>query len=135
MFFIQCFKFDQKIYKQNFDTLMGLPLIVDLVIQDLKREVLGKLDFRLSFYFRYVDDILTAVPKTAIDNIVDKFNAHHPRLQFTVEIRGDKINFLNTTIIINSNELIFDWYHKPTYSGRFEFLLPASSLPEERHDY
>jgi len=53
--------------------------------------VLRKLDFKLSFYFRYVDDILTAFPKTAIDSIVDKllFNAHHPRLQFTVEIGED----------------------------------------------
>jgi len=68
---------------------------VDLVIQDLEREVLGKLDFRLSFYFRYVDDILTTVSKTAIDSIVEKFNAHHPRLQLTVEIEGDRINFLD----------------------------------------
>jgi len=77
------FKFDQKIYKQNFDTPMGSPLspiIEDLVIQDLEREVLGKLDFRLPFYFRYVNDILTAVSKTAIDSIVDQFNVHHPRL-------------------------------------------------------
>jgi len=48
------------------------PIIADLVIQDLEREVLRKLDFRLPFYFRYVDDILTAVPKTTIDSIVDK---------------------------------------------------------------
>jgi len=41
------FKFYQKIYKQNFGTPMGSPLspiIADLVIQDLEREVLGKLD-------------------------------------------------------------------------------------------
>jgi len=79
--------------------------------------VLRKLDFRLPFYFKYVDDILTAVLKTAIDSIVDKFNVHHPRLQFTVEIGGDRINFLDTTIIKNNNKLIFDWYHKATYSG------------------
>jgi len=70
--------------------------------------VLGKLDFRLPFYFRYIDDILTPVPKTAIDSIVEKFNAHHPRLQFTVEIGEDRINFLDTTIIKNNNKLIFD---------------------------
>jgi len=78
----------------------------------MEREVLRKLDFRLPFYFKYVDDILTAVLKTAIDSIVDKFNVHHPRLQFTVEIGGDRINFLDTTIIKNNNKLIFDWYHK-----------------------
>jgi len=104
------FKFNQKIYQQNFGTPINSPLspiIADLVIQDLEREVLAKLDFRLLFYFRYVDDILTAVPKTAIDSIVDKFNAHS-RLQFTLEIGGDRINFLDTTIIKNNNKLIFD---------------------------
>jgi len=74
-----------------------------------------------------VDDILTAVPK-----IVDKFNAHHPCLQFTLEIGGDIINFLDTTIIKKNNKLIFDWYHNPTYSGRYLSFL---SLPEEKHDY
>jgi len=71
------------------------PIIADLIIQDLEREMLRKLDFKLPFYFRYVDDILTAVPKTAINSIVEKFNAHRPRLQFSVEIGGDRINFLN----------------------------------------
>jgi len=61
---------------------------MDLVIQDLEREVLGKLDFRLPFYFKYMGDILTAVPKTAIDTIIDKFNAYHPRLQFSGNRRG-----------------------------------------------
>jgi len=62
-----------------------------------------------------VDDILTAVLKTAIDNIIDKFNAHHPRLQLTVEIGRDIINFIDKTIIKNNNKLILNWYHKPTY--------------------
>jgi len=68
------FKFEQKIYKQNFGTSIGglTAVIADLVIQGLEREVLGKLDFRLPFYFKYVVDILTAVPKTAINSIVDK---------------------------------------------------------------
>jgi len=135
------FKFDQKIYKQNFGTPMGSPLSpikAELVIQDVEREFLGKLDFRLLFYFRYVDDILTAVPKTAIDSIVDKFNAHHPRLQFTLEIEGDRINFLETTIIKNNNKLIFDKLifdiiNLP-FRHIFKFPFPAPS-PDERHDY
>jgi len=48
---------------------------------------------------------------------------------------GNRINFLDTTIIKNNNKLIFDWYYKPTYLGRFEFPFPAPSLPEERYDY
>jgi len=82
-----------------------------IVIQDLEREMLGKLDFKLPFYFIYVHDTLTA--EIATDSIVDKFNAHHSRLQFTREIGEDRTNFLDTNIIKNNNKLIFDWYHKP----------------------
>jgi len=77
-----------------------------------------------------VDDILTAVPKIAIDSIVDKFNAHHPRLQFTLEIGGDRINFLDTTIIKNNNKLIFDWYHKPL--GRYLSFLSRHPFCQKR---
>jgi len=94
--------------------------------------VLGKLDFRLTFYFKYVDNILTTVPKTAIDSIVDKFNTHHPCLQFTLEIGGDRINFLDATIIKNNNKLIFDWYHKPIFSDKYLSFLPRHPLCQKR---
>jgi len=40
-----------------------------------------------------------------------------------MEIREDRINFLDTTIIKNNNKLIFDWYHKSTYSDRYLSFL------------
>ncbi|KYN30038.1 hypothetical protein ALC57_00481 [Trachymyrmex cornetzi] len=36
-----------------------------------------------------------------------------------MEVGGDRLNFLDVTVI-RDNELIeFDWYHKPTFSGRY----------------
>ncbi|KYN30131.1 hypothetical protein ALC57_00414, partial [Trachymyrmex cornetzi] len=35
------------------------------------------------------------------------------------EERWDAINFLDTTIMFRNDGLIFDWYRKPTFSGRF----------------
>jgi len=32
---------------------------------------------------------------------------------------GDRLNFLDLTIIKQGNTLIFDWFQKPTFSGRF----------------
>ena len=58
------------IYKQNFGTPMESPLspiIADLIIQDLKTKAITMLRFQLSFYFRYVDDIVIAVPSDMID--------------------------------------------------------------------
>jgi len=79
---------------------------VDLVIQDL--EVLETLDFDIRFFYRYVDDIVIVVSTTMINAMLDKFNLLHPRLQFILEVGTDRINFLDSTIII-SNNIKFDW--------------------------
>jgi len=40
-------------------------------------------------------------------------------LKFILEIGGDVLNFLDLTIIKKEGRLIFNWYRKPTFSGRF----------------
>jgi len=50
---------------------------------------------------------------------LNAFNKFHSRLQFTLEMRDNQNNFLDTTIILDGNKIKFDWYHKPTYSGRY----------------
>jgi len=60
------FKFNNKIYKQNFGTPMDSPLspvIADIVMQDLEKRALEGFINEIPFYYRYVDDILTAVPR------------------------------------------------------------------------
>ncbi|KYM92079.1 hypothetical protein ALC53_01345 [Atta colombica] len=47
-----------------------------------------------------------------------KFNSFHPRLQLTLEMGNNSINFLNTTVMILDNKIIFDWYHKSTFSSK-----------------
>jgi len=44
-----------------------------------------------------------AVPLDKVDYIA--FNNFHPRLQFTLEFGGKKINFLDTTIILDQNRV------------------------------
>jgi hypothetical protein len=129
------FCFDNNYYKQNFGTPMGSPLspiIADFVMQDLESKALNKIGVALPFYFRYVDDIVMAVPNNLTDFILLTFNSFHPRLQFTIEIGGDIINFLDITIIKKNNGLEFDWYHKPTFSGRYLNFLSAHPLSQKR---
>lgn len=78
------------------------PIIVDLVMQDLEANALGRIRVHLPFYFRYVDSIVMAVSNNLIDFTLMKFNFFHPRMQFTVKREGDKINFLNITIKNNN---------------------------------
>jgi len=59
------------------------------------------------------------VPSQKIKDILDKFNSFHPRMQFTMEIRGKKLNFLDIMIINNNNVLKFDWFKKTNIFGLF----------------
>ena len=61
---------------------------------------LMSLDLDMVFYFRYVDDVCTTIASSKIDVLLEQFNLFHPRLQFTSEVGGDEINFLNVTISI-----------------------------------
>jgi len=117
------FIFNGIIYQQTFGTPMGSPLspiVADIVMQDVENRALSSLNFRPSFYFRYVDDISCAIPLESLDHMLDVFNNIHPRLQFTFEVgRDNKLDFLDVSLILTDNHLIFDWYHKPTFSGRY----------------
>ncbi|XP_011865403.1 PREDICTED: uncharacterized protein LOC105560690, partial [Vollenhovia emeryi] len=112
------FTFNGITYKQTFGTPMGSPispLIADLVMQDLEEFVLR--DIHTSFYVRYVDDILLLVHSDSINDILEKFNSYHQRLQFTLEIENERtISFLDLKILIQDNNLLIDWYHKKTFS-------------------
>jgi len=54
------------------------------------------------------------------------------RLQFTVEVGGYRLNFLDVTIIKNKNNLEFDCYHKPMFSERYLNYLSQHPLSQKR---
>jgi len=117
------FIFNNKFYKQVFGILMGSPLspiIADIVMQDLEEIAILNLQIHSLFYYRYVDDIVLALPSENIDDTLTIFYSLHTKLQFTMEVGIDnRLNFLETTLIINSQRIIFDTYQKITFSGRF----------------
>jgi len=73
----------------------------------------------VSFYVRYVDDIATAIPSSTTNQVVNIFNSFHNRLQFTLEIGREKLNFLDITMCERNNSIEFNWFHKPTFLGRY----------------
>ena len=73
----------------------------------------------LPFFFRYVDDIITAVPTDKIDTILNTFNSYNHKIKFTIEEESDgKICFLDVLIIRDEKKIKTNWYQKPTCSGR-----------------
>ncbi|XP_011873294.1 PREDICTED: uncharacterized protein LOC105565056 [Vollenhovia emeryi] len=104
------------------------PIIADITMQDLEIKALEALTFVPPFYVRYVDDIAMSVPSSQKNSTLETFNSLHSRIQFTLEEGTNKhLNFLDTTIIVRDDTIEFDWYHKPTFSGRY--LNFASSQP------
>ncbi|XP_029674258.1 uncharacterized protein LOC115242254 [Formica exsecta] len=96
------------------------PVIADITLQDLESRMIETLPFKMSFYIRYVDDVVLSVPSSMLQFTLDAFNSVHPRLQFTLEESIDnRLNFLDVTLIVKDNTIEFDWYHKPSFSGRY----------------
>ncbi|XP_071581632.1 uncharacterized protein [Temnothorax nylanderi] len=117
------FSFNGETYEQIFGSPMGSPLspiLADMVMEDLETHCLTMLSFCLSFFRRYVDDVIAIIPKDKIGDVLDVYNNYHPRLKFTheMEING-AIPFLDTLIIRNGNRLLTNWHRKPTFSGRY----------------
>jgi len=55
-----------------------------------------------------------------LDKSLNIFNSFHERIQFTLEKSDtNSINFLDVTIIIDGQGIVFDCYRKPTFSGRY----------------
>jgi len=75
----------------------------------------------IPLYYRYVDDILIAIPHEKIEETLTVFNSLHERVKFTVETNdNNQVNFLNLKITLENNtKLIFDLYTKPTSSSRY----------------
>lgn len=76
-------------------------------MEEMEGWAINQLSFPLPFYVRYVDDIITAVPKNRIKEVLHVFNNFHERLQFTHEIETEgKISFLDLSLIRTVDEKI-----------------------------
>ncbi|XP_030752332.1 uncharacterized protein LOC115879578 [Sitophilus oryzae] len=118
------FIFNNKFYKQIYGTPMGSPIspvLANMVLDYTFDKVLTKLPFKFPFLYRYVDDIIAAVPKDSIELTVNIFNSFNEKIQFTVECeKENSVPFLDTRLIRQDDgEIILDWYQKPTASGRY----------------
>lgn len=110
-------------YKQTSGVPMGSsisPSVADLVLEDIERDVLPNIPYEVTFFFRYVDDILTCVPIDKFDDFLFRFNNADDNLKFTLEKSiNNCINFLDVSIKVVDGRLLTNWYRKPTWSGRY----------------
>ncbi|XP_062710491.1 uncharacterized protein LOC134288736 [Aedes albopictus] len=118
------FKFDGQHYQQIFGTAMGNPLspaIADWVMETLLDTVVRMLNIPLPFLRKFVDDLITAIPISELQHVLDTFNSYDVHIQFTYELEVDnKLPFLDMLLTRHSNQKVTtQWYQKPIASGRF----------------
>ena len=95
------------------------PITADIVMDDLESKCIASLPFQIPFNFRYVY-IITAIPNNKIDTIKNTFNNFNHKIQFTIEEESEgRISFLDVLIIRAGDGIKTNWYHKPTWSGKY----------------
>jgi hypothetical protein len=74
------------------------------------------LQYQIIGYFRYADSILIIYKKdtTNILDVLNRFNSITPTMNFTIEEKDNKINFLDITISKENSTFSFDIYRRPT---------------------
>ncbi|KYN34033.1 hypothetical protein ALC56_11646 [Trachymyrmex septentrionalis] len=51
-----------------------------------------------------------------------------------MEVGDDRLNFLDVTVIRNNELIEFNWYHKPTFSGRYLNFWSQHPVSEDSKD-
>jgi len=81
------------------------PIVADLVLQRLESQIINNLVIKPNFYYRYVDDIALSAPLSCFKGLLDSFNSFYPRIKFTMELGGEKLNFLDLTVMKRDGRL------------------------------
>jgi hypothetical protein len=108
-------------YQQVFGTAMGSPVsavIANLVMEDVEQRALASVPVSLSFWKRFVDDVISAVSRNEIDILLQHLNSIEPSIQFTIEreINGH-LAFLDLNVHRTiEGKLETDVYRKPPHT-------------------
>ena len=98
---------------------------------NIEEQSLATYSETLPLWLRYVDDTITAVHESKIDEFHEHLNEQNTKIQFTKEIEENgKIPFLDCLITRENNTLRTTVYRKPTHTGR---LLDQTSYNPTSH--
>ena len=128
------FQYNGKHYKQLHGTTMGSPVsvvVAEIVMQKIEEHALATYSETLPLWLRYVDDTITAVHESKIDEFHEHLNEQNTNIQFTKEIEENgKIPFLDCLVTRENNTLRTTVYRKPTHTDR---LLDQTSYNPTSH--
>ena len=101
---------------------MGSPVsvvVAEIVMQNIEEQALATNSETLPFWLCYVDDTITAVHESKIDEFHEHWNKWNTNIQFTKEIEENgTIPFLDCLVTRENNTLRTTVYRKPTHTDR-----------------
>lgn len=131
--------FNERMYKQIKGLPMGSPIspvVANLFMEDFDKKIIETIPYNIPIFLRNMDDYIIAVPIDKVDDIYERFNNFSQHLSFTLEISNienfHNISFLDTQLYIEDNHVITNWYHKPTWSGRYVHFLSEHDIKHKK---
>ena len=115
------FSFKNQLYEQLDGVSMGSslgPVLANIIMAELENVLIKDLfDIgTVAFYGRYVDDTLVLVKPSDVQKVLNKLNAFHKNLKFTVDtFPDDFVHFLDIKIDRNKT----DAHLKETHTGQY----------------
>ena len=101
------FSFNGEIYKQVNGVAMGSPLgpvIANIFMAELEKQIIPQLGNRVSLWQRYVDDTFTFIRKGEVGAVLELLNGFHDSIKFTFEREVEGvISFLDVKVIKNGD--------------------------------
>ena len=98
------------------------PAIANLFMAKLEETALSTFaGDKPKVWYRYVDDVLSVVKTTAIEQILTHLNSQHPTITFTTELdeKDNLLLFLDTYSPRISGTLKTGVHRKPTHTARY----------------
>ena len=118
------FQYQSEIYQQVTGMPMGSPIsvvVAELVMQHIEKLIFENSPCGSLLWRRYVDDIITILPSTEIEEFTNYINNIHSNFKFTCEVEKDrKLPYLDVLITrAEDNNMTFSVYRKNSYSGKY----------------
>ncbi|KAK9882602.1 hypothetical protein WA026_022230 [Henosepilachna vigintioctopunctata] len=123
------FSFGGVYYKQREGTPMGSlvsPIIAQYVVDYILNKSLEQFPFQVPFCKKFVDDIITSVPRNCINEALQILNAvdSSGMIKFTMEEETDcSVPFMDMKVIREGQTVFTDIYRKPMASSRYIHYL------------
>ena len=116
------FAYNGRLYKQIDGVIMGSPLgptLANFFLGHMEKQLCANHDLlKPNLYVRFIDDIFSVFPANQdYRPFLNALNNYHPNIKFTVEIGGDRLCFLDTTVSIEDGKFETWVYRKPSNTG------------------